>query len=73
VGIRGSILSCEVKFDVWDATHYLSIIERGYFYVPNQRSNVAFFPLYPFLARGLVWATGLVHNEPIPGHAVGDV
>ena len=35
----------------WDAAWYLSIIRGGYSYRPGMQCNVAFFPLYPMLAR----------------------
>ncbi len=35
----------------WDSSFYISIVEQGYSYVPDQISNVAFFPLYPLLTR----------------------
>src|SRR5215468_1312642 len=42
----------------WDAGWYLSIAERGYWYDPHGASNVAFFPLLPFLMKGLGAMTG---------------
>ena len=33
----------------WDSAFYISIVEQGYSFVPEQVSNVAFFPLYPLL------------------------
>lgn len=33
----------------WDAGWYFSIVEYGYNYLPNQQSNVNFFPLFPIL------------------------
>jgi len=33
----------------WDSMWYLSIVEKGYSYLPNVQSNVAFFPVYPLL------------------------
>ena len=41
-----------------DGQHYKSICESGYAYDPDQRSQVAFFPAYPVLARGVVAVTG---------------
>jgi hypothetical protein len=35
----------------WDAWWYLSIVEKGYSYVPGETSNAAFFPLYPLTIR----------------------
>lgn len=37
----------------WDSAFYLSIVERGYWFVPGQQSSVAFFPLYPLLVSAL--------------------
>lgn len=31
----------------WDSQYYVDIAANGYWYRPNQQSNVAFFPLYP--------------------------
>ncbi len=33
----------------WDSGFYLTIIERGYEFVPGEMSNAAFFPLFPLL------------------------
>ncbi len=38
----------------WDSAWYASIATRGYFFVPNEQSSVAFFPLYPLTIRGLM-------------------
>ena len=35
----------------WDAGWYLSVIRDGYSYNPDQQSNIAFFPAFPYLAR----------------------
>lgn len=35
----------------WDAGWYLSVIRDGYSYDPEQQSNIAFFPAFPYLAR----------------------
>jgi hypothetical protein len=42
----------------WDSYWYLQIASEGYSFDPNQQSNVAFFPLYPYLARALGWVLG---------------
>lgn len=42
----------------WDANWYMSIINGGYEWVDGMQSNVAFFPLYPFLVRISGWALG---------------
>jgi hypothetical protein len=33
----------------WDASWYRSIVDSGYSYVQDSQSNVAFFPLFPYL------------------------
>jgi hypothetical protein len=38
----------------WDGTWYAGIAEHGY----RRTSSPAFFPLYPYLARGLGWLLG---------------
>lgn len=35
----------------WDSSWYFSIVKHGYSYVPDQWSNIAFFPLYPLLIK----------------------
>lgn len=35
----------------WDTGWYLNIRDNGYFYIPDQQSSVAFFPLFPYLWR----------------------
>jgi hypothetical protein len=42
-----------------DAIHYSTILRDGYTYNVASRSNVAFPPGYPLLARFVRWATGL--------------
>jgi hypothetical protein len=44
----------------WDAEWYLSIAERGYGFDPHGPSNVAFFPLFPLLIKGVAALTGNV-------------
>jgi len=53
----------------WDAGWYFSIAQKGYSYVPQAQSNVAFFPLYPLLAHllGLV-----VPNLLVAGYLVSN-
>lgn len=52
----------------WDAAWYQSIVNDGYFYIPGQASNVAFFPLYPLVLRtgklifGHIYITSYVLN-----------
>lgn len=42
----------------WDAHWYLQIVRQGYDFNPYAQSSVAFFPLYPMLARGLAVVLG---------------
>lgn len=39
----------------YDAAYYLDIVVRGYSFQPDEFSNAAFFPLYPWLVR-LGWS-----------------
>ena len=43
----------------WDGQWYHRIVLTGYDYHPQRMSGVAFFPLYPLLARALAAVTGL--------------
>jgi hypothetical protein len=53
---KGSLVSAFARHDgVW----YKKIVSDGYFYDPDKRSSVAFFPLYPLLATALIRVTGL--------------
>src|SRR5262245_3701824 len=45
----------------WDASWYMSIVERGYSFDPQGPSNVAFFPLFPLLIKGVT----LVFGNPV--------
>ena len=45
----------------WDAWWYLSVAERGYWFDPQGKSNVAFFPLFPALIR----VVGAVVGNPM--------
>ena len=38
----------------WDTGFYISIIEQGYRYIPGEQRNLAFFPLYPLMAKLLM-------------------
>ena len=53
--------------DRWDAGWYISIAAHGYHYDPNAKSNAAFFPLYPMLARGL---STIVPNLLVSGYII---
>ena len=47
----------------WDAGWYLDVAKNGYRFLPGEQSNVAFFPLYPYVVR-------LVHGAiRLPGDA----
>jgi hypothetical protein len=46
-------------FAAWDGEWYARIASAGYSYDPGRMSNVAFFPLYPWLAGAVVHATGM--------------
>ncbi len=46
-------------FSAWDGAWYVRIASVGYTYDPECMSTVAFFPLYPMLARTLVHFTGM--------------
>ena len=35
----------------WDSGWYLSVVREGYAYNPDAQSNIAFFPMFPYLAR----------------------
>lgn len=37
----------------FDGPEYLKIVEHGYSYVPGQRSNIVWFPLYPICVRAV--------------------
>lgn len=43
----------------WDGRHYLQIVEDGYSHLPGGTSEVAFFPAYPLLGKGVQLLTGL--------------
>lgn len=46
-------------FTWMDGKWYKQIATEGYHYDPDARSNIAFFPVYPLLARAVMAATGL--------------
>lgn len=46
----------------FDCGWYIGIARDGYSYVPGQQSNVAFFPVYPLLARGV---NGVINDVPL--------
>jgi hypothetical protein len=58
---QGWYLSPHRVLDIWgrwDSGWYMSIVQRGYSPsgdISTVQSNVAFFPLYPYLVRSLSW------------------
>lgn len=57
-GGEAATLSWET-FSRWDSRHYEHIVHRGYVFRDDGKGyNIAFFPLYPLLIRGLM-QTGL--------------
>ncbi len=54
----------------WDAWWYLNIAERGYWFDPQHPSNVAFFPVFPLLVRGLA---ALIGNPVLAGLLVANL
>ncbi len=55
----------------WDSQYYLDIAEDGYWYVPGEQSNVAFFPMYPLLIR--VLAPAVKGNMVLAGFIISNV
>lgn len=53
----------------WDAGWYLSIAQHGYSYDPHIKSNAAFFPLYPMLARGV---SAIIPNLLVSGYLISN-
>jgi hypothetical protein len=54
----------------WDSWWYLSVVERGYWFDPQGKSNVAFFPVFPMAIKGL---TALIGNQVVAGLLVANV
>jgi hypothetical protein len=48
----------------YDGGWYVDIARRGYWYIPDQPSSVAFFPAYPLLMRGV---GRVIDNIPLAG------
>jgi Gpi18-like mannosyltransferase len=46
----------------WDSGWYLDIARHGYMFIPGKQSNVAFFPLYPYLVRFVHYFIPLPHD-----------
>lgn len=56
-GIHTRVFLLDI-FAHWDAGYYLTIIKDGYWGVTDlahQYSNVAFYPLYPYLVKSIGW------------------
>lgn len=45
----------------WDTVWYVEIVEQGYHFIPDEKSSVAFFPLYPLMIASL----GILVNDPV--------
>lgn len=60
---EGSRRSFREGFSAQDGGWYKTIAVSGYSYDPNERSTVAFFPLFPWLGASAIRCTGL---EPTP-------
>ena len=54
----------------WDAWWFLSVVERGYSFDLQGKSNVAFFPLLPLMIKALTRITG---NPVVAGFVVANV
>lgn len=54
----------------WDAWWYLSVVERGYWFDPTGKSNVAFFPVFPAVIKAIA---ALVGNPVIVGFVVANL
>lgn len=54
----------------WDTWWYLSVVERGYWFDAHGKSNVAFFPVFPVLIKGL---TAVVGNPVVVGLVIANV
>lgn len=63
--LGAAVLSIGVLFDQtgtwqtlwnrWDATHYLRLAKNGYVAVGEGRNSLVFYPLYPWLVRGVAF------------------
>jgi hypothetical protein len=45
-------------FAAWDSGWYFDVARRGYYYVADGQSSIAFFPLYPLAMRLAAWPFG---------------
>ncbi len=62
-----------IFLDVWarfDSGFYLQIVEEGYLFKLGEKSNVAFFPVYPLLTD---WLAPLVGNDVLAGVIVSNL
>jgi hypothetical protein len=59
-GTASARLTPAEAFATQDGIWYKMIATDGYYYNPNKRSPVAFFPLYPWLGSAVIRLTGLV-------------
>lgn len=57
-------------FFAWDSVWYISIVEKGFSYIPGEFSTVAFFPLYPLLIKLFSFVLG---NPKLAGYLVSNV
>lgn len=53
----------------WDAWWYLNVVERGYWFDPQGKSNVAFFPLFPVAIKAV---TAAIDNIVVSGLLVAN-
>ncbi|HEV8310974.1 MAG TPA: mannosyltransferase family protein [Methylomirabilota bacterium] len=54
----------------WDSWWYLNVVERGYWFDPTGKSNVAFFPLFPLTIKALTAVTG---NQVVAGLLIANL
>ena len=57
----------------WDCGWYLTIVMKGYSYIPGRESSVAFFPLYPLLVKLLSVSSSDVTIIKITGLLISNV
>lgn len=48
-----TILPTNTNLVHWDASWYQSIVQNGYYYLPDEQSNAGFFPGFPLLWKAL--------------------
>ncbi len=54
----------------WDSGWYLNIISKGYTYIPDKESSVAFFPLYPMIIKVI---SAITSHPKIVGFIVSNI